>query len=46
MPNSVLGGSENHPPSVPPFREPGFNIGPDTRKAIAVQHSLVQVTQA
>ena len=29
----------------PPFREPRFNIGPDTRKPVLVQSSLVQVTQ-
>ena len=29
----------------PPFREPRFNIGPDTRKTILVQSSLVQLTQ-
>jgi len=29
----------------PPFREPRFNIGLDFRKAIVVQHSLVQITQ-
>ncbi len=40
--NSVLGGSENHAPSVPPFREPRYSNGLDTRKTIAVQRSLVQ----
>ncbi len=45
-PNSLLGGSENHTPSVPPFREPGCFIGQNNRKTIAVQCSLADFTQA
>jgi hypothetical protein len=29
----------------PPFREPRFNIDPDTRKTILVQSSLVPISQ-
>ena len=44
--NSELGGSENHAQSVHPFHEPRLHIGLDTRKNIAVQRSLLQVTQS
>jgi hypothetical protein len=43
--NSLLGGSENHAPSVPPFREPHCGIGLNNRKTIAVQCSLAEATQ-
>ena len=44
--NSLLGGSENHAPSVPPFREPRCGIALYNRKTIAVQCSLAEATQA
>jgi hypothetical protein len=43
-PNFFLAGSENHASQVPPFREPSWGIGLDTRKTIAVQCSLKSAT--
>jgi hypothetical protein len=44
--NSILGGSENHLPNVPHFREPRCGIELDIRKAIAVQYSFNMATHA